>query len=398
MNNEPIMNSGVGVDIGGSMIKLVYFRPLEPVELPSYVMKEAIGLRLRRDSHLSINSKDLGGVIRFIKMPIGRADTFIKFVKDTKVFQFFGLHISQKLNATGGGAFKFEKKIKEELDININKLDEMEMLVSGLDFVLNHIENEVFTYSHEMRKQQFLSTAMSRPDDKPYLLVNIGSGVSILKITPEKTFQRVSGSSIGGGTFWGLLRKMTEITNWEEVKVLSSKGDNKNIDLLVGDIYGHGYDKLGLDSNVIASSFGKYGTRFDHDNPNFYPPFDVPVHWTSNIKKNSTSADQRDNNSPDSTAAYSSADIINSLLFMISNNIGQVAYLNAKLHQVKRVYFAGGFIQGNPFVWHTLSYAINFWSKGDMQAMFLTHDGYLGSLGALITPRQKREDRFKNAS
>jgi type II pantothenate kinase len=32
----------------------------------------------------------------------------------------------------------------------------------------------------------------------------------------------------------------------------------------------------------------------------------------------------------------------------------------------------------------TLSYAIKFWSKGEKQALFLRHEGYLGSVGAFL--------------
>jgi type II pantothenate kinase len=38
---------------------------------------------------------------------------------------------------------------------------------------------------------------------------------------------------------------------------ISQHGDNRNVDLLVGDIYGSDYSKLGLKSSKIASSFGK---------------------------------------------------------------------------------------------------------------------------------------------
>lgn len=38
---------------------------------------------------------------------------------------------------------------------------------------------------------------------------------------------------------------------------LSKEGDNRNVDLLVGDIYGSDYSKLGLKATRIASSFGK---------------------------------------------------------------------------------------------------------------------------------------------
>jgi type II pantothenate kinase len=32
---------------------------------------------------------------------------------------------------------------------------------------------------------------------------------------------------------------------------------------------------------------------------------------------------------------------------------------------------------------NTLSYAINFWSNGDMKALFLRHEGHLGATGAV---------------
>jgi pantothenate kinase len=31
---------------------------------------------------------------------------------------------------------------------------------------------------------------------------------------------------------------------------------------------------------------------------------------------------------------------------LLSNNIGQIAYLNAQQHGLKRIYFGGGFIRG----------------------------------------------------
>jgi pantothenate kinase len=45
----------------------------------------------------------------------------------------------------------------------------------------------------------------------PYLLVNIGSGVSIIKVTSSETYERISGTSLGGGTLWGLLVRETGV-------------------------------------------------------------------------------------------------------------------------------------------------------------------------------------------
>ena len=38
---------------------------------------------------------------------------------------------------------------------------------------------------------------------------------------------------------------------------MAERGDNTNVDMLVGDIYGGSYEKIGLKATTIASSFGK---------------------------------------------------------------------------------------------------------------------------------------------
>ena len=41
----------------------------------------------------------------------------------------------------------------------------------------------------------------------------------------------------------------------------------------------------------------------------------------------------------------------------------QIASLYAKLNGLKKIYFSGYFIRGNPVTMHTISYGINYWSK-----------------------------------
>jgi len=91
----------------------------------------------------------------------------------------------------------------------------------------------------------------------PYLLVNIGSGVSILKVKSTNDYERVSGSSMGGGTYWGLCRLLTNAATFEEVLDIAEKGDASEIDMLVKDIYGGGYSQQALKGSMVASSFGK---------------------------------------------------------------------------------------------------------------------------------------------
>lgn len=92
-------------------------------------------------------------------------------------------------------------------------------------------------------------------------------------------FERVSGTSVGGGTFWGLGRLLTKCkrllfspSHWSQIYVasysekkdfifccsfdelleLSHQGNNRVIDMLVGDIYGGlDYSKVGFRNSSL---------------------------------------------------------------------------------------------------------------------------------------------------
>jgi type II pantothenate kinase len=201
--------------------------------------------------------------------------------------------------------------------------------------------------------------AISYSKSYPYLLVTIGTGVSILRVDGPRKHERISGSTIGGGTYWGLIRLLTDVEDFEDVMRLAEKGDPAKVDMMVGDIYGENNDaleKLGLPSNVVASSFGKLVSK------------------------------------EDPAAGLEQEDLARALLLMITNNIGQVSYLNAKLHNTRRIYFVGNFLRGNTISQRRLSYAIDYWSKGEMEALFLEHEGYFGALGAFLMSQKIEQD------
>lgn len=261
---------------------------------------------------------------------------------------------TKRVMITGGGAHKYSKLIEETMNVKVCKMEEMEMLVDGLNFfVQNHVYQEIFTYNYEKKEKHYVAEDMLTTFF-PYLLVNIGSGVSVLRVDGFGKYERVSGSSVGGGTFWGLCKLLTKVKTFDEVEQLSMAGHNENVDLMVSDIYGSkGFESLGLGGDVIASSFGRIGS-------------------------------ERHVHEPAEPSEYDPGDLIRSLLFMITNNLTQIAFLNAEKHKIQRVIFAGGFLRTNPYVWMRLSYGINFWSKGSMEALFLQHDGYLGALGTFL--------------
>lgn len=235
--------------------------------------------------------------------------------------------------ATGGGAHKFHELFSGVLGVEVLREDEMECLIEGLKFI-TLIPDEVYYFSDELIQSvshPFVPTnvgtvpivgSLERPSPDPpkfgvnfesnpapqlpCLLVNIGSGVSIIKVDEDGRFERVSGTSLGGGTLWGLLSMLTPATSFDgelsshmllrrwityflEMLTFSERGDNATVDMLVGDIYGQDYSRLGLKSTTIASTFGK-------------------VFRKGGGKR-----------------TFSPEDISRSLLYAVSNNIGQIA-------------------------------------------------------------------------
>jgi len=253
---------------------------------------------------------------------------------------------------------------------------------SVLTFFITEIPREVFTYS-ETDPMHFVE---ARADIYPYLLVNIGSGVSMIRVSGPREFQRVGGTSLGGGTLWGLLSLLTGARTFDEMLSLADEGDNTKVDMLVGDIYGTDYGKIGLKSTTIASSFGKV---FKMKREAEREAEDSGGLTNGDLDLSSQSAAKSHTQTSPSTPVFQAADISRSLLYAISNNIGQIAYLQSEKHKLAHIYFGGSFIRGHRQTMNTLSYAIKFWSTGEKKAYFLRHEGYLGAVGAFL----KRQPR-----
>ncbi|KAH8171871.1 fumble domain-containing protein [Sarocladium implicatum] len=367
-----------GVQIGGSLIKLVYF------------------------SREAAHSIENGGRLNFQIFETDRIHDCVEYMRHLRDKQLM-LNGSKpgelRVMATGGGAYKFYDMIRDALGVDVLREDEMECLIIGLDFFITEIPREVFTYS-ETDPMHFVGP---REDIYPYLLVNIGSGVSILKVSGRNSYERVGGTSLGGGTLWGLLSLLTGARTFDDMLDQAGDGDNTKVDMLVGDIYGTDYGKIGLKSTTIASSFGKVfrmkreAEAAAEDSGGLCNKDDDHTSPTATSNANTTTqpppptptlpeAPPQPSSDPSSSAstAFTSSDISRSLLYAISNNIGQIAYLQSQIHNVSDIYFGGSFIRGHRQTMNTLSYAIKFWSKGAKQAYFLRHEGYLGAVGAFL--------------
>jgi pantothenate kinase len=110
---------------------------------------------------------------------------------------------------------------------------------------------------------------------------------------------------MGGGTLIGLCKLLIDVDNYNDIMTLAKQGDNTNVDLLVGDIYSGSASNIGLESDVIASSFGKISEIIQNNN-------------IKNVRKE---------------------DVAKSLLSMICFHIGQIAFLMTKQKKVNKYIF-----------------------------------------------------------
>eukprot|EP00475_Leptophrys_vorax_P004254 TRINITY_DN12541_c0_g1_i1.p1 TRINITY_DN12541_c0_g1~~TRINITY_DN12541_c0_g1_i1.p1 ORF type:complete len:618 (-),score=161.18 TRINITY_DN12541_c0_g1_i1:87-1691(-) len=354
----------VGLDIGGSLSKIVFFEPAQRDSQAQHYAKEiefvkhslTYGTSGKRDPDLCFKWRK--GRFHFLNFETR------KFHGALELLKLNGLLRNEKiLLATGGGAQKYAKLIKRELGCKLAKGDELACLLLGINFLLEHVEDELF-YLEDHRNpmtSEKIPYNVSSDETFPYILVNIGSGVSILLVNDERHFKRVSGTSIGGGTFFGLCKLLTHCESFEEAVELASSGSSSNVDMTVSDIYGGDYKAFGLKASTVASSFGKCMLREPED----FGEDD-----------------------------FKSEDIAVSLLNMISVNIAQLAYLSAMRYKVTRIMFAGNFLRRNPKAMGALSFSINYWSHGVMKALFLKHEGYFGALGAFLLQEKALLDLF----
>ncbi|XP_029037853.1 4'-phosphopantetheine phosphatase [Osmia bicornis bicornis] len=324
------------IDIGLSLTKIAYYSTV------SYrkALYEDTGLGNSGERAYKVHE---GNRLHFVKFETRYIENCLDFVKENlvNVERFQG----KSIKVTGGGAYKYTPLLQEKLGLTVDKEDEMTCLIKGCNFLLKNISCEAFEFERHGNPEYKFQKA--GPNIFPYMLVNIGSGVSILKVESDKVFERVGGTATGGGTFWGLGSLLTKRKGFDELLQLAERGDHRNVDMLVKDIYGGDYSSQGLPGDLIAASFGKV------------------VSYKGQPK-------------------FSEADLARSLLLTISNDIGQIASLYATVHKMDKVYFGGYFLRNHPLSMHTISYSIKYWSNGKVKPLFLRHEGYLGAIGAFL--------------
>ena len=378
------------------------------IYLTNYVnQQDNFGETGRKEKRLSFESTALGGRFHFISFETSHMEGAIELIKAHGLNK----HIT-KLYATGGGAQKFKDTFKQNIGIEIIPLDELGTIVKALSFLVSQNPQEIYQLKgldvkHTASSATRVPVDLGNNDLYPYMLCNIGSGVSILHVNNENDYKRVSGTALGGGTFFGLAKLLTKLRSFSECMEEAAVGDETTVNMLVKDIYGGRYG-LELPGDFTASFFGKVGgstsstvginrrhpgndsdddDNNNNNNNNGTSSSTTTTTTTTNNNNSSNGGTNSANASPIPSPA--NADLCRALVVMITQNIAQIALLNAVVHGCPRVIFTGNFLRMNPIATRTLAYATKRWSESsssghNVDANFLWHEGHLGAIGSFL--------------
>ena len=314
----------IGMDIGGSLTKICIITKKEDKEINDYLNS------IKDYKYIEIDSFKL-----YFKHFLT-----INFKKD--IFPFL-IEINKKIKidkieATGGGAYKFYDITKTELNIELIKNDELLSLVYGYKFLNKY--NSFYEIDNNISKPISPSEFAF-----PHITVNIGTGVSFLKVTSLDKYERIGGTLLGGGSFIGLAKKMIEMDNYDEIIELASKGNYENVDLTLKDIM----KEDSKSENSVVSSFGK-----------------IPEYIQKDIKNN-----------------LRKEDIALSLLNMICTEIAQYGILYAEKYNIDTIYYFGTFTKNIAIINQTINNVSKNLNK-NIKVRFNKFEGYLGAIGSLL--------------
>ena len=331
------MHSRLGLDIGGTQLKMVLASasssPLARVRLTTSALHP----------ELTFTAGEMS--LTFVSSPTHRLEETVRLLAERLAYPENAE--LREIVAAGGGAHKYGALFRDVLQVSLVPFRELQAAVRGLCFLSAHgPDDELFTVGANGHSP----VVWPRPLF-PCLLVNMGSGVSVVRVDGEDDFRRVGGTACGGATFLGLARALSGVSDFDDLISLAARGDASRVDKTVGDIYGDdGCADLGMPPQFTAAHFGKL-------------------------------AGQPTNGHMRAAAPDTAADMAAALLKMVA----QASVVLAKAYAthagcLDRVFFAGGFLQNNELARSLIGTSMA--SVGG-RAIFCRHSEFLGALGSL---------------
>ncbi|WP_079509033.1 type II pantothenate kinase [Mesobacillus jeotgali] len=245
------------------------------------------------------------GKLHFRKQRIEELDEVMRWLKI--------ISPNKIVHLTGGRARKLKSMYFPEGKV----VDEFSAVCKGANYLMR--KNGILTNEHS-------------------LLVNIGTGTSWFKLNGEQ-YARVLGSGIGGGTFMGLGKIITDSGDFADLVSFAAAGEKGLVDLLVKDIYDA--EEAPISGNLTASNFAKL----------------------------------------QGISSSSPSDKIASLINMIAETITLLTAQTATIHRIKKVFFIGSTLAGNQPLQESL---MTYCEMSSLDSNFLGNGEFSGAIGAML--------------
>lgn len=294
-------------------------------------------------------SMDFGGtLIKIATFEEKRGFCFCTFpIKETDIaLNYINQYNYDKIICTGGGSVKYRNLIQSELRCSVDEIDEFTCILDGITFLVNN--SKLYSYQFDTGKGLEKIGVPNEEFIFPCTVVNIGTGTSILRAESQDSYTRIGGTPLSGGTFISLARIINPELSFIEFVKLSAKGNARNVDLTVENIYGDGIPSdFPLPSDTLASTLGK---------------LDQHKKTTSN-----------------------ESDICASLLEMICYNTCQLAVLSSErgLDRCNNFLFTGSFVGNYEHIQKLIASWMNKLDK-ETKCYFVEYSEFVGCIGALV--------------
>ncbi len=176
--------------------------------------------------------------------------------------------------------------------------------------------------------------------EEPYLLLSVGTGTPILRVEGERV-RHVGGSPLGGGCALALGAGLAGTTSFDELTALAARGDRRNVDLLLGDLYS------------------------SRDTP---LPLEATAAHLSKLPRDASGDEAR------------RADLCDAIWGLVGDNLALLCGAVAGREELSRVVVGGSTVQGNPSLERALARMLR---AHGLEAHFLEDGAHTGARGAL---------------
>lgn len=141
----------LAMDIGGSLTKIAYYSTVSVRRIVYDADNDDVdGENGRREEVDGTVFEILEGArLHFIKFETSQIEKCLDYVRQTLMRgddDVMGV-VNKTISVTGGGAFKYADRIKEKLNLEVAKVDEMDCICAGANFLLKvHPSSYRFTF------------------------------------------------------------------------------------------------------------------------------------------------------------------------------------------------------------------------------------------------------------